>query len=155
MKIADTFLIEAPKSAVWDVFMDVAKLAGCVPGCNRLVARSETEYEADMEVKTKFMTIGFKANGQLKHFTEGEELVVEMTGKPLKLAGLFRTRLTVRLEERDAAATAVAYDMDVQMSGRLASLGDVMMRGTVVDASRQFAANVQRLFARPLGGEGA
>jgi len=42
--------------------------------------------------------------------------------------------------------------MDLQMSGRLASLGDVMMRGTVVDSSRQFAANVQRLFEAPQGG---
>jgi len=152
MKIADTFTIRAPKPDVWDVFMDVAKLAGCVPGCKDLVARSETEYEADMEVKTKFMTIGFKANGQLKECTEGEELVVEMTGKPMKLAGLFRTKLRVRLQERGGAETEVAYDMDLQMSGRLASLGDVMMRGTVVDSSRQFAANVQRLFEAPQGG---
>ncbi|TLS51595.1 hypothetical protein FE782_13905 [Paenibacillus antri] len=152
MKIADSFTIPAPKSAVWDVFMNVEKLAGCVPGCRDMTALSDTEYEADMEVKTKFMTIAFKANGRLKGFAEGEELTVEMTGKPTKLAGLFRTKLKVRLQERAEAETEVEYDMDLQMSGRLASLGDVMMKGTVTESSREFARNVQRLFAEAPGG---
>ncbi len=70
----------------------------------------------------------------------------------MKLAGMFRTKLKVRLRERAAAETEVAYDMDLQMSGRLASLGDVMMKGTVTESSREFARNVQRLFAGAPGG---
>jgi len=128
--------------------MNVEKLAGCVPGCKDMQALSETEYEADMEVATKFMKISFKANGQLKDYIEGEELNVEMTGKPMKLAGLFKTKLKVRLNETDPQTTEIVYDMDLQMSGRLASLGDVMMKGTVIKSSHEFAENVQRLFAK-------
>lgn len=148
MKISDSFTIEAPKTEVWDVFMNVEKLAGCVPGCKDMQALSETEYEADMEVATKFMKISFKANGQLKDYIEGEEFNVEMTGKPMKLAGLFKTKLKVRLNETAPQTTEIFYDMDLQMSGRLASLGDVMMKGTVIKSSKEFAENVQRLFAR-------
>lgn len=147
MKIRDSFTIDAPKQDVWEVFMEVEKLASCVPGCKDMTALSDTEYEAYMEVQTKFMKITFKANGQLKDFVEGEELNVEMTGKPMKLAGLFKTKLKVRLNELATEKTEVVYDMDLQMSGRLASLGDVMMKGTVVKSSREFAENVQRLFA--------
>jgi carbon monoxide dehydrogenase subunit G len=146
MKITDSFMIDASKQDVWDVFMAVEKLAGCVPGCKDMTALSDTEYEADMEVQTKFMKITFKANGQLKDIVDGEELNVEMTGKPMKLAGLFKTKLKVRLNELGPEKTEVLYDMDLQMSGRLASLGDVMMKGTVVKSSREFAENVQRLF---------
>jgi carbon monoxide dehydrogenase subunit G len=147
LKIRDSFTIDAPKQDVWEVFMEVEKLASCVPGCKDMTALSDTEYEAYMEVQTKFMKITFKANGQLKDFVEGEELNVEMTGKPMKLAGLFKTKLKVRLNELATEKTEVVYDMDLQMSGRLASLGDVMMKGTVVKSSREFAENVQRLFA--------
>lgn len=146
MKITNAITIHAPKAAVWDVFMDVEKLASCVPGCKSMSAVSETEYEADMEVQTKFMKISFKANGQLKDYIEGEELNVEMTGKPMKLAGLFRTKLKVRFRELSPDSTEVTYDMDLQMSGRLASLGDVMLKGTVIKASEEFAENVKRLF---------
>jgi carbon monoxide dehydrogenase subunit G len=148
MKITDSFTIEAPKQDVWDVFMEVEKLAGCVPGCKDMTALSDTEYEADMEVQTKFMKITFKAHGELKDFIEGEELNVEMTGHPMKLAGLFKTKLKVRLNELEPEKTEVVYDMDLQMSGRLATLGDVMMKGTVIKSSKEFAENVQQLFTR-------
>ena len=146
MKINDSFVINAPKEDVWTVFMDVEKLASCVPGCKDLIAHSDTEYEADMEVKTKFMTINFKANGVLKDAIEGEELKVEMVGKPMKLAGLFKSRMTVGLEEIDTTQTKINYEMDLQMTGRLATLGDILMRGTVKKSADEFAENVQTLF---------
>lgn len=147
MKITDSFTINAAKDDVWTVFMDVEKLASCVPGCNDLVAHSDTEYEADMVVKTKFMTIKFKANGVLKDAIEGEELKVEMVGKPMKLAGLFKSKMIVQLEEIDANQTKILYEMDLQMTGRLATLGDILMRGTVKKSADEFADNVQELFA--------
>lgn len=147
MKITDSFTINAAKDDVWTVFMDVEKLASCVPGCNDLVAHSDTEYEADMVVKTKFMTIKFKANGVLKDAIEGEELKVEMVGKPMKLAGLFKSKMIVQLEEIDANQTKILYEMDLQMTGRLATLGDILMRGTVKKSADEFADNVQKLFA--------
>lgn len=147
MKINDSFTINAAKDDVWTVFMDVEKLASCVPGCNDLVALSETEYEADMIVKTKFMTIKFKANGVLKDAVEGEELKVEMVGKPMKLAGLFKSKMYVQLEEVAPNETKILYEMDLQMTGRLATLGDILMRGTVKKSADEFADNVQELFA--------
>lgn len=146
MKLKDIFMINAPKKDVWEVFMNVEKLASCVPGCENMVALSETEYEADMDIKTKFMKIRFKANGQLKDMVEGEELNVEMVGKPMKLAGLFKSKMKVQLEELDDGQTKVTYAMDLQMTGRLASLGDVLMRGTVKKSGDEFAENVQALF---------
>lgn len=147
MKIKDSFTINAAKEDVWTVFMDVEKLASCVPGCQNLVAHSDTEYEADMVVKTKFMTIKFKANGVLADAVEGEELKVEMVGKPMKLAGLFKSKMTVQLEEVDENATKIHYEMDLQMTGRLATLGDILMKGTVKKSADEFADNVQKLFA--------
>lgn len=147
MKIIDSFTINAAKADVWTVFMDVEKLASCVPGCDNLVAHSDTEYEADMVVKTKFMTIKFKANGVLTDAVEGEELKVEMLGKPMKLAGLFKSKMTVQLEEIDDNLTKIIYEMDLQMTGRLATLGDILMKGTVKKSADEFAENVQTLFA--------
>lgn len=155
MNISHSFTIDAPRRQVWQVFMEVEKLAGCVPGCKNMRALSSTEYEADMEVQTKFMKIAFKANGQLKSFVEGEELNVEMTGTPVKLAGLFRTKLKVRLHELESDKTEVAYEMELRMSGRLSSLGDVIMKGTVEKSSYEFAENVQRLFARQASADSA
>src|SRR5690625_1491728 len=146
MKVTDSFIIDASRKNVWDVFMDVEKLASCLPGCKDLIAKSETEYEANMEVKTAFMKVNFKANGFLKEAIEEEELNVEMVGKPMKLAGQFKTTMKVKLEELEPNQTKINYDMNLQMTGRLASLGDVLMQGTVKKSAGEFADNVQSLF---------
>lgn len=146
MKLSDSFTIKATNKEVWDVFMDAEKLGGCVPGCKHIRAVTPTQYEADMEVKVQFMTIKFQATGELKNPVEQESFEVEMVGKPFSLAGLFKTNLNIQLNNPKPQMTEVHYDMNLQMTGRLASLGDVLMRGTVKKAAKEFAANVQELF---------
>lgn len=146
MQLSDAFEIAARKEDVWSVFMDAEKLAACVPGCKDIRTISPTKYEATMEVKIQFMTITFKATGELKEAVEGETLHVEMIGQPLALAGLFRNRLTLQLNELEPVLTQVRYEMDLQMTGRLASLGEILMKGTVKKSASEFAQSVQTLF---------
>lgn len=146
MQLSDAFEIAARKEDVWSVFMDAEKLAACVPGCKDIRTISPTKYEATMEVKIQFMTITFKATGELKEAVEGETLHVEMIGQPLALAGLFRNRLTLQLNELEPVLTQVKYEMDLQMTGRLASLGEILMKGTVKKSASEFAQSVQTLF---------
>ncbi|MFG0213427.1 CoxG family protein [Brevibacillus porteri] len=146
MKLSDSFTIQASKADVWSVFMDVEKLSGCVPGCKEVKMSSPTRYEANMEVKIQFMTIQFRVTGELKEAVEGEALQVEMTGQPVALAGLFRNQLHLQLKEEEPGTTRVQYEMDLQMTGRLASLGDILMKGTVKKKAEEFATNVQTLF---------
>lgn len=146
MKLSDSFSIIASKEEVWSVFMDVEKLSGCVPGCKEITMSSPTRYEASMEVKVQFMTIQFRVTGELKEAVEGESLQVEMTGQPVALAGLFRNQLQLHITEDEPGTTRVHYEMDLQMTGRLASLGDILMKGTVKKTAGEFATNVQTLF---------
>lgn len=146
MNLNGTFTINAPARDVWSVFMDAEKLGGCVPGVETIRVESPTRYEAEMTVKVQFMTIRFRATGELKEAKEGESLKVELVGQPLALAGLFRNRLQVELEEASPGETQVRYAMDLQMTGRLASLGAILIKGTVVQSAEQFAENVKRLF---------
>lgn len=146
MQLSDSFTIAAKKEDVWSVFMDAERLATCVPGCKEIQTVSPTKYDAVMEVKIQFMTIHFKATGELKEAVEGEELNVEMIGQPLALAGLFRNRLKLQLVELEPLLTQVKYEMDLQMTGRLASLGEILMKGTVKKSAAEFAQSVQGLF---------
>jgi uncharacterized protein len=146
MRLSDSFTIQARKADVWSVFMDVQKLSSCVPGCKEVIMVSPTQYEARMEVKVQFMTINFKATGELTEAIEDRELKVQMVGQPVALAGLFRNEMHIVLEETAPGVTEVRYDMDLQMTGRLASLGEILMRGTVKKYAGEFADKVQTLF---------
>jgi carbon monoxide dehydrogenase subunit G len=71
--------------------------------------------------------------------------VGELVGEPVSMAGAFRARVIIDLVPQDNA-TLVQYAMDLTMLGRLASLGEAMVRSTSQQLSRQFAENIVALF---------
>ena len=146
MIIKKQFLIHAGKDEVWSVFMDPIRLGSCFPGCKEINEISPTKYETVFELKAQFITITLQATGELKNAKEKEQLTVEMTGKPVALVGEFRNMMVVNLSETQTGDTLVDYEMDLQMSGRLASMGSRLMKGTLTKSSGEFAENVQRLF---------
>ncbi|MBO9606869.1 MAG: hypothetical protein J7639_13000 [Paenibacillaceae bacterium] len=148
MELEGSFVIEAPKTDVWRVFMDAEALGGCVPGVERIRMLDSNRYETEMVVKVPFMTLRFIAQGELKEAVDGETLRVALTGKPVALAGMFRNDLTVWLSEKRHRQTEVFYRMQLQMTGRLASLGMILVKGTVEKSAAQFADNVKTMFAK-------
>lgn len=146
MKVISQFEIHANISDVWSVFMDPVKLASCVPGCKKIKALSQTTYEALVEVKAQFVPIKIRAIGELKEAVENRKLVVEMHGKPVSFKGSFTNRLVVHLSEFSENMTLVSYEMDIQVTGKLAAIGELLMKGSSSKNSEEFVKNVQDLF---------
>lgn len=145
MKLNGTVTVNAPQEEVWHLFMDPTQLCRVIPGCEQARQLDETHYEAILSIKVQFMTIRSNARGTLLETEPPRHLVAEMMGEPMKMAGAFRVRLTVDLIPIDNA-TNVQYTMDLTMLGRLASLGEAIVRSTAKQLSRQFAENVSKLF---------
>lgn len=148
MKVKDAFTIGAARNEVWELFQNPDQLAAWMPGMKSMKALSDTEYEAEMEVGTRFMTVSFQAVGRIRERVEGEKMLVEIEGTPMKLAGLFRATMDLRFREVDREKTEIGYELDLSMTGRLASLGDVLLKGVVVKSAAEFADKVREHFAQ-------
>ncbi|MFS0861234.1 CoxG family protein [Fredinandcohnia sp. 179-A 10B2 NHS] len=146
MKKTDTFVIHANRESVYSVFMDPIKLGGCIPGCKEVKPISPTKYEALVEVKVQFVPIKIQGIGELKESIENEKIVVEMKGKPVSLAGSFTNTLTAKLKTLEPNKTLVEYEMDYEIEGKLASIGELLMKGSSKKNSEEFVRNVQELF---------
>ena len=145
MKLEGALTVAAPVEEVWGVLLDPAKLCVAVPGCESARRIDETHYEAAMSVKVQFMTIRSLARGTLLEAVEPRRLVAELVGEPIAMAGAFRARLAVDLSPL-GAATRISYTLDLTMMGRLASLGEAIVRTTAQRQSSQFAANLAAMF---------
>jgi len=145
MKINNQFIINSKKEDVWNFFMDAEKIAKCVPGCKEITMISPTKYDSVLDVKIQFMTITFKTRGELLNAIDKERIIVEMNGKSVGF-GVFQNKLTVNLLEIENSETLVDYEMDIHLTGKLASLGKVLLKGSITKTSEEFAENVQRLF---------
>ena len=149
MKLQGNVTVPAAREKVWKLFLDPEQLCKVIPGCEQTRQVDENLYEAVLAVKVQFMTIRSKAKGSILTAEEPRLLVGELIGEPMAMAGAFRARVTLELEpvEGDTQATTIHYSMDLTMLGRLASLGEAIVRTTSQKLTREFAENVSRLFA--------
>jgi uncharacterized protein len=149
MKLERVVTVPAAQTEVWKLFLDPTQLCKVIPGCEQAQQLNETHYEAVLAVKIQFMTIRSKAKGSILTAEEPRLLVGELIGEPLVMAGAFRARVTLELEPVGDAAqsTPIHYAMDLTMLGRLASMGEAIVRATSQKLTREFAENVSQLFA--------
>ena len=145
MKLNGTIIVNAPIEQVWHLFMDPTQLCRVIPGCEQAHQLDETHYEAVLSVKVQFMTIRSNARGTLLETAAPHHLLVELMGEPMAMAGAFRARVSIDLTAI-ADTTNVQYAMDLTMLGRLASLGEAIVRSTSRQLTAQFADNVSQLF---------
>lgn len=148
MKLHGSVTVNAPQEEVWRIFRDPTLLCRVMPGCEKAHQLDDTHYEAELSVKVQFMTIHTKARGTLLEVKSPHHLVGELVGEPGKMAGAFRSRISIDLVPVGDTTTGVQYTMDLTMLGRLASLGEAMVRSTAQHMSRQFAENVAKLFSK-------
>ena len=146
MKLTGAVTVSAPQEQVWQLFLDPVQLCRVIPGCEQAQQLDDTHYEAVLAVKVQFMTIRSKARGTLLEAEEPRHLVGELMGEPVAMAGAFRARLSIDLAP-SGSGTDVQYAMELTMLGRLASLGEAIVRSTSQQLTKQFAENVSKLFS--------
>lgn len=148
MKLKGAVTVNAPQEEVWRVFMDPTQFCRVIPGCEQARQLDKTHYEAILTVKVQFMTIRTKARGTLLEAEAPRHMVGELVGEPQAMAGAFRARVTIDLVPK-GNMTTVQYAMDLTMLGRLASLGEAIVRSTSQQLTKEFADNISKLFNKP------
>lgn len=141
VKVEGSFRVEAPIERVWQLFLDPQQLCRVMPGCEEARQIDATHYQATLSTKVQFMTIRAHMAAEIVEREEPAHVVVVMTGDTIAMAGSFHMRMTVDLKP-DASGTAVRYDIDLTMLGRLGSLGQPIVRTTAKRLSDEFANNV-------------
>lgn len=147
MKVQGSVMVNAPQEKVWQVLLDPVQLCKVIPGCEQARQLDATHYEAALSVKVQFMTVRSQAKGTIVEADAPNHLVGEMVGEPTAMAGAFRARVAIDLEPVNEATT-IRYQMDLTLLGRLASLGEAIVRSTSKQLSRQFAENLAELFTQ-------
>lgn len=138
--------IPAPRRRVWDALYDPDILRQCIPGCQSLAKESAERMRATADIRIG--PIGARFNGMLTlsdvDAPNGYTLTIEAQGGTV---GSIRSGAKVRLADDGAGGTTLSYEVDAQVSGRLAQLG-----GPLIDATaRQLAGRFFRQFGAIVG----
>jgi carbon monoxide dehydrogenase subunit G len=135
--------INAPIARVWEALNDVEILKQCIPGCQSLEQKSDTELDAVVQLKVGPVKAKFKGSVELQDLNppHGYTLVGEGKGG---VAGFAKGGADVSLKEDGADATILTYTAKADVGGKLAQLGSRLITSTSKKLAGQFFSSFNK-----------
>ena len=144
MTMSGEYQLAVPPQTVWDKLNDPATLKGCIPGCEQLDKVSDTEFQAVATTKIGPVKTRFKGKVTLSDLDPPNGYKISGQGDG-GVAGFARGGAIVKLAPKDGG-TLLSYDVEAQIGGKLAQLGQRLVNGAAKkiadDFFRNFAAAV-------------
>jgi len=141
--------LAAPPQTVWEKLNDTETLKACIPGCEELDKTSDTEFQAVATVKIGPVKAKFKGRVMLSDLDPPHSCKISGQGDG-GVAGFAKGGATVTLTPKDGG-TLLAYDVDAQIGGKLAQLGQRLVNG----AAKKVADDFFQSFAKAVNPQSA
>jgi carbon monoxide dehydrogenase subunit G len=129
--------IEAPVEKVWAALNDPEVLKACIPGCESLEMKSETELEAVVTLKIGPIKAKFNGEVRLENLNPPHSYTITGEGKG-GVAGFAKGGADVRLAEDGPDATILSYEAKADVGGKIAQLGSRLIASTSKKLAGQF-----------------
>jgi len=125
VKIEGEYLFDGPRDAVWEIVRDPDILATALPGTQSLEQVSENEYQGEMQVRIGPVGGLFSGRVTISDEIPPESLTITVEGKGKP--GFVKGTGFVQLSAAENNKTQMQYQGDMEVGGRLASVGQRMM----------------------------
>ena len=139
-----SFGIEAPPALVWKFLWDIEAMAGCIPGCEEVITQVENKtYLAKMRRKIGPFVIRMEMDIEVTECVEPERVAMVVAGRDRKLKSKLSQTVTLALEGEPEGPSCIEVNTHLELSGVLASLGAILLRGHIQNEMDTFVKNVQ------------
>lgn len=135
----------------WDFLIDVNRFASCMPELEKVTQIDDRTFDGVIGATVGSISGKFTFRATIVESTPPKELVVRTVGTDSVTRSAMNANMTLTLRELMESQTELGYHADVEIKGRLAILGDMVLRATAALLLEEFA---QRMRKR-LEGEGA
>lgn len=125
-----TISVEHPRDAVWDFVLDVGKFSSCMPGIDSIEQIDEATFDGVIKAKVGPMSGNFSFRSTIVHSVPKESLTVRVEGTDSVTRSIVVASVDARMEEPRENCTELKYRAEVEIKGRLAIVGDMILRAT-------------------------
>jgi carbon monoxide dehydrogenase subunit G len=142
MNFENTFQVDAPIDQVYDVLMDVERVAPCVPGAQVLDRKSDDAYEVAIKVKVGPMSMLYKGTVEIVE-RRPEEHRATMRARARESRGQGNADALVEIAlTSQSGKTHATIRSDVKLSGKAAAMGGGVIKEVSGKIVGQFAKNL-------------
>jgi carbon monoxide dehydrogenase subunit G len=142
MDMSGSYDIPAPRSVVWEALNDVEVLKACIPGCESITRRSETELEATVSAKVGPVKAKFSGEVTLSEIDPPNGYTISGSGKG-GAAGFAKGGAKVWLEDIPGG-TKLSYEVNASVGGKLAQIGGRLINSTAKKMADEFFSEFSR-----------
>ena len=145
MKLNGENIIQASRIQVWDALNDPGILKETIPGAQSVDQSSDDEFKAVVEIKIGPVKAKFTGKINLSDVNppNGYKIIGQGQGGA---AGFAKGSAVVSLTELDPETTKLVYDVDAQVGGKLAQVGQRLIQSASKSLADQFFNNLQEYF---------
>jgi carbon monoxide dehydrogenase subunit G len=143
MKFEGNLTITRPVEKVWEFLWDLEKLSRCIPGCQSVKTIKEREkYELKIKDSVGPITVQFEMSADVKKLDPLKRIEIAMEGKDFKAGGVRQTMALALTPKGNE--TEIGFETDVNVFGRLGTLGYPFVKKKAETVIREFGDNVKR-----------
>lgn len=139
MEMTGSQLIPASRETVWAALNDPDVLRVCIPGCEELEKKSDTELAATVIAKVGPVKAKFKGEVTLENLNPPNSYSIVGEGKG-GIAGFAKGGANVTLSDADGG-TQLDYEVNAKVGGKLAALGSRLIDSTAKKLAGEFFTN--------------
>jgi carbon monoxide dehydrogenase subunit G len=131
--------LAASRETVWTKLNDPVVLKSCVPGCEQLDKISDSEFQAVASIKVGPVKARWKGKVRLSDLDPPNGYRISGEGEG-GVAGFAKGGATVALADKDGG-TLLTYNVEAQIGGKLAQLGQRLINSAAKKTADDFFAN--------------
>jgi carbon monoxide dehydrogenase subunit G len=130
--------IDAPALDVWVFVLDVDKFASCMPGVEDLVRVDDRTFTGKMRAKVGPISGEFAFQAQIVEAEAPVRLAAHVEGTDTLTNSTMTSDITMTLAAKGDSKTELEYQATVNINGRLAIIGDMVLRATGAQVIKEF-----------------
>jgi carbon monoxide dehydrogenase subunit G len=148
MRFDNGFDVKAPIEEVWSTLLDVERVAPCMPGAEVIDRVGDDAYKVAIRVKVGPVTMRYRGEVEVvERDDDGHRATMRVKAKEARGQGTADANVRMALDEQ-AGGTRAGMETEVQLSGKVAAMG----QGVIADISARlvetFAANLAAMLER-------
>lgn len=130
MRFEDKLTVRAPAGEVWDFLLDVNRFAACMPGVDQITQVDDRTFDGVITATVGPMSGKFQFRAHIVESNPPTELAARVEGTDSVTKSVLTADVGMTLNALGERETELQQRATVEIKGRLAILGDMVVRAT-------------------------
>ncbi|MPZ75075.1 MAG: hypothetical protein GEU77_00955 [Deltaproteobacteria bacterium] len=136
--------LDVPVAKTWDFLIDINKFSSCLPGLQEVKQIDDKTFDGVIAANVGPISGKFSFRAMIVESKAPEQMVVKTEGTDSVTKSAVNADMTVDLHPLSENETVMDYRADIKIKGRLAILGDMVLRATATLILQEFTKRLRQ-----------